>query len=56
VRVLAAGMHVAEVPSYESARIHGLSNLRTFRDGARVLRIIIRERRQLAEAGVGADR
>jgi glycosyltransferase involved in cell wall biosynthesis len=47
VRVLAAGMRVAEIPSYEAARIHGLSNLRTFRDGARVLRVIIRERRLL---------
>jgi glycosyltransferase involved in cell wall biosynthesis len=44
VRVLAAGMRVAEVPSYEAARISGLSNLRTFRDGARVLRLIVRER------------
>jgi glycosyltransferase involved in cell wall biosynthesis len=44
VRVLAAGMRVAEVPSYEAARISGLSNLRTFRDGVRVLRLIVRER------------
>ena len=44
VRVLAAGLQVAEVPSHEAARIHGISNLRTFRDGARVLRVIARER------------
>ncbi len=44
VRVLAAGLRVAEVPSHEAARIHGLSHLRTFRDGARVLRVIARER------------
>ena len=41
VRVLAAGLRVAEVPSHEALRIHGTSNLRTFRDGARVLRVII---------------
>jgi glycosyltransferase involved in cell wall biosynthesis len=44
VRVLAAGLRVAEVPSHEAARIHGSSNLRTFRDGARVLAVILRER------------
>lgn len=44
VRVLAAGMRVAEVASHEAPRIHGQSNLRTFRDGFRVLRTIIRER------------
>jgi hypothetical protein len=43
IRVLAAGLKVVEVPSYEAARIHGESNLRTFRDGFRVLRTIIRE-------------
>jgi hypothetical protein len=35
---------VREVPSLERERIHGQSNLRTFRDGARVLRTIVRER------------
>jgi glycosyltransferase involved in cell wall biosynthesis len=44
VRVLAAGMKVAEVPSHEFARIYGFSNLSTFRDGYRVLRTIVRER------------
>ena len=43
IRVLAAGLKVVEVPSYEAARIHGESNLRTFRDGFRVLRTIVRE-------------
>jgi glycosyltransferase involved in cell wall biosynthesis len=46
IRVLAAGMRVAEVASNETPRIHGQSNLRTFRDGLRVLRTIIRERRR----------
>ena len=44
IRVLKAGLAVAEVPSFESDRIYGESNLRTFRDGARVLRTIFRER------------
>lgn len=47
VRVLAAGLQVAEVPSYEGARIHGTSNLNTFRDGYRILRLIARERSAL---------
>ncbi len=46
IRVLAAGMRVAEVASHEARRIHGQSHLRTFRDGLRVLRTIIRERRR----------
>lgn len=48
VRALAAGLHVTEVASFERRRLHGESNLRTFRDGLRVLRTIVRERRQLA--------
>ncbi len=44
VRALAAGLRVAEIPSHEAARIHGVTHLRTFRDGARVLRVILRER------------
>jgi glycosyltransferase involved in cell wall biosynthesis len=45
VRVLAARLRVAEVASHEEARIHGESHLNTFRDGFRVLRLIVRERR-----------
>jgi len=44
IRVARAGLVVAEVPSYERLRIHGESNLRTFRDGRRVLRTIVVER------------
>jgi hypothetical protein len=44
IRVCRAGLRVFEVPSFERERIHGQSNLRTFRDGSRVLRTIIRER------------
>jgi glycosyltransferase involved in cell wall biosynthesis len=44
IRIARAGLEVWEVPSFERARIHGESNLRTFRDGGRVLRTIVRER------------
>ncbi len=44
VRALQAGLRVVEVHSFESERIHGESNLRTFPDGWRVLRTILRER------------
>jgi glycosyltransferase involved in cell wall biosynthesis len=43
IRAARAGLSVAEVPSFERDRIHGESNLRTFRDGFRVLRTIFRE-------------
>lgn len=43
-RVAAAGMQIHEVPSVELERIHGESNLNTFRDGFRVLRTILSER------------
>ncbi len=46
VRVAKAGLVVAEVPSYEHSRIHGVSNLNAFRDGRRVLRTILTERRR----------
>ena len=39
-----AGLRVVEVPSLELDRIHGESHLRTFPDGWRVLKVIIRER------------
>jgi glycosyltransferase involved in cell wall biosynthesis len=41
---LRAEMRVAEVPSFEAARRHGDSNLRTFRDGRRVLNQAVRAR------------
>jgi glycosyltransferase involved in cell wall biosynthesis len=43
-QVATAGLRVAEVPSYERDRLHGTSNLNTWRDGFRVLRAILRER------------
>jgi glycosyltransferase involved in cell wall biosynthesis len=44
IRIARAGLVVSEVPSFERDRIHGQSNLRTFRDGGRVMRTIVRER------------
>jgi hypothetical protein len=43
IRAAAEGMRVGEVGSIEHARIHGESNLNTFRDGFRVLRTIFSE-------------
>jgi glycosyltransferase involved in cell wall biosynthesis len=43
-RIAKAGLRVAEVPSYEHPRIHGQSNLNTWRDGVRVLRALVVER------------
>lgn len=39
-----AGLVVAEVPSFERARVHGASKLRTIRDGLRILGAILSER------------
>jgi glycosyltransferase involved in cell wall biosynthesis len=44
IRSHTAGLRVAEVPSFEVPRLHGKSNLRPFRDGMRILRVIFRER------------
>ena len=43
LRVGAARLSVTEVPSFEYDRIHGESNLNAFRDGVRILRIIVRD-------------
>jgi glycosyltransferase involved in cell wall biosynthesis len=45
IRASRARLTVAEVPSFERRRIHGASKLNTFRDGWRVLKTILRERR-----------
>lgn len=47
IRVHSAGLKVTEVPSFEGARLHGVSNLNAFADGWRVLSIIARESRAL---------
>jgi glycosyltransferase involved in cell wall biosynthesis len=44
LRAVLAGLRVAEVPSLEMPRRSGRSSLRSFRDGTRVLRTLIRER------------
>ena len=46
LRIAAAGMKITEVPSYEKERISGQSNLKTFRDGFRVLGTILSEARR----------
>ena len=43
IRALRAGLKVAEVPSFESPRVHGVGRLRTIPDGWRVLKTILRE-------------
>jgi len=43
LRAAKVGLRVIEVPSFEARRLHGQSNLRTFRDGFRVLRMIVSE-------------
>jgi glycosyltransferase involved in cell wall biosynthesis len=45
IRVAKSGLAVAEVPSFEHARLHGVSNLNAVQDGWRVLRTILTERR-----------
>ena len=44
VRVARAGLSVAEVPSFEYKRIHGVSNLNATRDGLRVIWTILADR------------
>jgi glycosyltransferase involved in cell wall biosynthesis len=44
VRALRAGVLIGEVPSHEARRRFGESNLRTWHDGQRVLRTLLRER------------
>ena len=44
VKTARAGFAVLEIPSFESPRRYGNSNLNTFRDGWRVLRTLVRER------------
>jgi glycosyltransferase involved in cell wall biosynthesis len=44
IRAVQAGLTVVEVPSHESRRRFGNSHLRPFRDGFRILQVIVRER------------
>ncbi len=43
IRALAAGLKVAELPSYEEERIYGESNLKAIPDGWRILKLIFHE-------------
>src|SRR5918997_2320234 len=45
-RIAAAGLRITEVPSVERLRVFGETNLRTFADGARVLRTLLSEHRR----------
>ena len=47
IRMHKAGLNIVEVPSVERPRLFGQSNLRTFRDGWRVLKMIVKERMAL---------
>ena len=47
LRAAGARLRIVEVPSHEAHRLHGVSNLRAHRDGARVLRTILVEHRAL---------
>jgi glycosyltransferase involved in cell wall biosynthesis len=51
VRVAASRLSIAEVCSYESSRIYGVSNLNAIRDGTRVLRTI---RQEFVDLRIGA--
>jgi glycosyltransferase involved in cell wall biosynthesis len=43
IRVTKAGLKVKEIPSFEARRMHGNSNLNTFRDGWKILDVIVKE-------------
>ena len=43
IRAARSGLTVAEIPSFEPGRLHGLSNLRAWSDGLRVLRTVLSE-------------
>ena len=44
IRAIKSGLKIIEVASFEADRVHGVSNLRTFPDGWRVLKTILREK------------
>jgi hypothetical protein len=44
LRIHKARLKIIEIPSVEYRRIYGKSNLHAFRDGWRVLRMIVKER------------
>lgn len=54
LRLHMARLKIIEVPSVEHPRMYGQSNLRTFRDGWRVLKTIVKERSMKAAPVPGA--
>jgi glycosyltransferase involved in cell wall biosynthesis len=54
VRAVRNGLRVGEVPSFELPRAYGDSNLNTWRDGMRVLRVMLRHRFAGPRATAGA--
>jgi glycosyltransferase involved in cell wall biosynthesis len=54
VRAVISGLRIAEVPSLELPRRSGRSNLRSFRDGFRVLHTLLEERAEQRGATGGA--
>lgn len=50
IRMQKAGMKIKEVPSFEAKRIHGESNLNSFKDGWRILNVIAGEYLKKAES------
>jgi hypothetical protein len=50
IRAHRSTLNIAEVPCFETVRIHGNSNLNAVRDGFRCLKVIIRERLRLHPA------
>jgi glycosyltransferase involved in cell wall biosynthesis len=55
LRAHVTGLRIHEVPSVEAARIYGASNLHAVRDGLRVLRQILIERRRGRSASIAAS-
>lgn len=55
VRVAQSPLVITEVASFESRRLHGMSNLNAWRDGWRVLRVILAERRSVRRVRRRAD-
>lgn len=51
IRAAAAGLAVAEVPSFEHPRIHGISNLHPIQDGWRILVLLLVELQACRTAG-----
>ncbi|RZT14398.1 glycosyl transferase family 2 [Mycobacterium sp. BK558] len=53
LRAVDRGLAICEVPCYEQARVTGEGHLLTFRDGWRVLKTIVREKRRARKRRAG---